>query len=259
MVNSDFWRELAISFKSVPDFYEFTAYRHYYGELHYFLPTSIVEPEWKFPLAIPPALAEFRAMATRGATMLPPLPTGDLAVRWLEALWKEATEGPVRSGIPILGKDRTGKLTELRGTIPRAFEASSSLCRKFESEELQAEFEEKQRNEPRDWSAFRHRVKAQETVSKAQPEPEPAKPTTKPDAATASTPKPTDTVAAQIKRLRDECRWTNEELAEETHFSSRQVSRHISGDSVPYKRNIAVYERVFSKELKKKVVINQMS
>ena len=139
MANSDLWRELAFSFKSVPEFYEFTAYRQYYMELQYFSLTSKAEPDWKLQ-AIPPALAEFDAMARRGATMLTPPPTGDLAVAWLEALWKEATEGPVRSGIPIVGKDRTGRLTELRGTIARVFEASSALCRKFESEALQAEF-----------------------------------------------------------------------------------------------------------------------
>lgn len=151
MASSDFWRELALNFKSVPDFYEFSASRQYYMELQYFLPTSRTEPDWELH-PIPPALAEFRAMAVRGATMLPPLPTNDLTVRWLEALWKEATEGPVRSGIPIVGKDRTGRLTELRGTIPRAFESSSTLCRKFETEALQAEFEEKQRNDLRNRS-----------------------------------------------------------------------------------------------------------
>ena len=154
MANSGFWRELAISFKSVPEFYEFTAYRHYYMELRYFLPTSVLEPDWKLQ-AIPPALAEFDAMARRGAAMLAPPPTGDLAVAWLEALWKEATEGPVRSGIPIVGKDRSGRLTELRGTIPRVFEASSTLCRKFESAAAQAEFEENKRNDPRNWSPLR--------------------------------------------------------------------------------------------------------
>src|ERR1017187_4931311 len=159
MANSDLWRELAFSFKSVPEFYEFTAYRQYYMELQYFSLTSKAEPDWKLQ-AIPPALAEFDAMARRGATMLTPPPTGDLAVAWLEALWKEATEGPVRSGIPIVGKDRTGRLTELRGTIARVFEASSALCRKFESEALQAEFEERQRNDPKNWSPFRSQFEA---------------------------------------------------------------------------------------------------
>jgi hypothetical protein len=42
MANSDFWRELAISFQSVFPLYEFTAYRQYYMELRYFSPTSTI-------------------------------------------------------------------------------------------------------------------------------------------------------------------------------------------------------------------------
>lgn len=110
-------------------------------ELSYFSPTSIIEPDWKLN-ATPAALAEFRAIATHGATMLPPLRTNDLTVTWLEALWKEATEGPVRQGIEILGKDRTGRLTELRGKIDRVFQASLSLCRQFEREAMQVEYTE---------------------------------------------------------------------------------------------------------------------
>lgn len=164
MANSDFWRELAISFKSVPELYEFHAFRQYYMELQYFSTANNQEPIWKLG-ATPPALAEFRAMAVRGATMLPPLPTRDLAVRWLEALWKEATEGPVRSGIPIVGKDRTRRLTELRGTISRVFQASSALCRKFEVEALHIEFEENKQNDPRNWSQFRQQFEAFEGIT----------------------------------------------------------------------------------------------
>ncbi len=104
-------------------------------------------------------------MARRGATMLTPPPTGDLAVAWLEALWKEATEGPVRSGIEILGKDRSERLTELRGKIDRVFQASSALCRKFESDALQTEFE---RNDPRKWSPVRQRFEAFKSIRELQ-------------------------------------------------------------------------------------------
>ncbi len=161
MANSDFWRELAISFKSVPESYEFTAFRQYYAGQQYFLPTSITEPDWQLP-RIPEALAEFRALAVRGATMLPPLRTSDLTVRWLEALWKEATEGPIRTASEVLGGNRVwssdpGKTVpagpiEVRGKIDRVFQTSSALCRKFEAEALQAEFEEKKRNDPKNWS-----------------------------------------------------------------------------------------------------------
>jgi hypothetical protein len=59
--------------------------------------------------------------------MLSPSPTRDLAVAWLEALWKEATHGPVRTPSKIPGKDRTGRLTQLRGKIDRVCQASSAF------------------------------------------------------------------------------------------------------------------------------------
>jgi hypothetical protein len=132
----------------MPQSYEFTATRLYFMEL------PDTEPIWYHP-APPEALAEFDVMARRGARMLIPPPTGDLAKAWLEALWEEAIHGPVRVPSEIVGKDRSGRLTNLRGKIDRVFQASYALCRKFESEALQAEFEEKQRNDPNNWSPFR--------------------------------------------------------------------------------------------------------
>lgn len=164
MANSDFWRDLAISFHSVAILYEFTAHRFYYMEL------SIVEPTWNLSAA-PTARAEFGALARRGASMLCPSPTGDLFLAWLEALWREATHGPVRTPSEIVGKDRTGKLTQLHGKIDRVFQASSALCRKFESEALQSEFEERRRNDPKNWSEFRRQVEALETIKEIRDAP----------------------------------------------------------------------------------------
>jgi hypothetical protein len=159
MANSDFWRDLAKSFQSVPRGYEFTASRHYYMELQYFSPTSVVEPDWIY-VATPTALAEFDAMARRGASMLTPPLTGNLLLAWLEALWYEATHGPIRTPSEILGKDRAGHLTRLGGKIGGVFQASYALCRKFESEALQTEFEENKQNDPRNWSPLRANFEA---------------------------------------------------------------------------------------------------
>jgi hypothetical protein len=96
------------------------------------------------------------------------------------------------------------------------------------------------------------------TVQQQSPAPE-----AKPSASTEIKPAPSDpteeTIAAQIQRLRDECLWTNEELAEAVNLSARQVSRHVSGDSAPYKRNIAAYQQVFSNKLKRQILIRKMS
>jgi len=67
-----------------------------------------------------------------------------------------------------------------------------------------------------------------------------------------------ETTADQINRLRAECRWTIEDLAEKTGLGLRSVQRHIAG-STPYDRNITAYERAFSKQLKKQIVIHKMA
>jgi DNA-binding XRE family transcriptional regulator len=67
-----------------------------------------------------------------------------------------------------------------------------------------------------------------------------------------------ETIGEQIKRLREECRWTIEELAEITDVHERTVSRHELGEVAPYGRTLSAYERTFSKRLQRKVVINKM-
>jgi DNA-binding XRE family transcriptional regulator len=311
MANSDFWRDLAISFQSASKLYDFTVYRQYYMEI------STTEPTWEFA-----PNPEFDALARRGATMLTPPPTGDLAVAWLEALWKEATHGPVRSPSEVLGKDRSGRLTRLRGKIDLVFQASSALCRNFESAALQAEFEEKHRGDPRNWSQLRQQYEAFKSIKELHNEPAERIPEEfvrnaiarirgiKPEEVTPeqirfevagllpfyhrielipSVPKPEsppvaetkqeyagieptrngekpesvqsyvpDTIAAQLQRLRRECNWSAEKLAEAVRLNPRTVARHLSGETTPHLRNISAYERVFSKQLKRRVVVNKM-
>jgi hypothetical protein len=66
-------------------------------------------------------------------------------------------------------------------------------------------------------------------------------------------------IAAQLIQLRDECRMTAEELAGELDVKVRSVYRHFSGAAIPRKRHIRGYERIFSKALKRQVVIEQTS
>jgi DNA-binding transcriptional ArsR family regulator len=67
-----------------------------------------------------------------------------------------------------------------------------------------------------------------------------------------------ETIAEQLTRLREESRMTFEELAEKVRVNPRTVQRHIAGDSIPYSRHIAAYERVFSRLLDRKVLIKKM-
>ena len=70
---------------------------------------------------------------------------------------------------------------------------------------------------------------------------------------------PEESIAAQLQKLRDECRWTIEDLAEAAEISTRQVARHLSGQFKPHPRKISAYERAFSKRLKRQVVVRKMS
>ena len=167
MDDSDFWRDLAVSFQSVSKIHDFTAYRHYYLR-------GGAAPDWKFGKfdGDQEVLAEFYSIARRGASRFAIAPTGDLGFAWLEALWEEATHGPVRSASEILeGKNELfeGKRTVpvlLRGRIDYVFKASSALCRKLESQALQAKVEEKRLNEPRNWSPFHQQIEAYQSAKK---------------------------------------------------------------------------------------------
>jgi len=87
------------------------------------------------------------------------------------------------------------------------------------------------------------------TVIPTQPDPPPVSPRKVP---------PSETVGEQIKRLREECRWTIEQLAEFVDVHERTVSRHELGEVEPYARTLSIYERIFYKHLGRKVVISKM-
>jgi hypothetical protein len=65
------------------------------------------------------------------------------------------------------------------------------------------------------------------------------------------------TLAEQIKKLRDEARITNEELAEKINLGLRSLYRHLSG-TPPRTRHIAAYEKFFSEKLARKVLLQNV-
>jgi hypothetical protein len=67
-----------------------------------------------------------------------------------------------------------------------------------------------------------------------------------------------ESVADQLRRLREESRITEEQLAENVGLNTRTVQRHLADDSIPYARHLTGYERVFSKLLKREVIIRKM-
>lgn len=69
--------------------------------------------------------------------------------------------------------------------------------------------------------------------------------------------KPETTLAEQIRKLRDEARMTNEELAEQINLGLRSLYRHLSG-TPPRARQIAAYEKLFSEKLARKVLLQNV-
>jgi hypothetical protein len=69
----------------------------------------------------------------------------------------------------------------------------------------------------------------------------------------------TQTIGQQIDALRLDCGWTAEYLAERVEITPRSVYRHISDADRPSKLNLAKYQRVFSQQLERKVVIDATS
>ena len=81
---------------------------------------------------------------------------------------------------------------------------------------------------------------------------QPAKPPKRPNAPGQ------ESAAEQLEKLRQESRLTIEQLAEKVGVNVRTVQRHLADDSSPYLRHLTAYERVFSKLLKRDVVIKKM-
>jgi hypothetical protein len=71
-------------------------------------------------------------------------------------------------------------------------------------------------------------------------------------------PTPVETIAAQIQRLRVECKWTIPELAEAGGIDRRTVDRLLAGEFIPYPRTLSAYEKAFRKHLKRQVVLRKM-
>jgi len=221
MADSDFWHELAAQFLSLhsggPD--------PLWAQWQHELGTPVADDMWR-PSGPASLLAQFEPLARRGAMKIDRKGIPDLLHAWLEALASESVNFGVHSH-PI---KEPGGPSWMIGRIVRLCEASANYCKKLESAALQAEYEERQRSE--------------------RPEPQPA-PQPEPAA-----PKP-ESIGEQIRRLREECHLSEEELAEEVELDTRTVQRHEADDMKPQPRRIRAYEEIFSKLLNRKVVIQK--
>jgi DNA-binding XRE family transcriptional regulator len=79
-----------------------------------------------------------------------------------------------------------------------------------------------------------------------------------PDINNPSTAPKVGTVAKQLEALRVECDLTQQQLSDLVGIDIRTVQRNLSGESTPSRRRVKPYEQVFSKRLKRNVVIEHL-
>lgn len=114
MNDSDLWRDLAAAFAQSSTRYEFDAVGNFY--------TNQRIGEWQLVQNDP--VAEFAALARRGASRIATGFVDDLTIVWLEALWKRHTTGPVRIASEAVKQHPNG-LMYLRSSVKWVFQASS--------------------------------------------------------------------------------------------------------------------------------------
>jgi len=102
----------------------------------------------------------FETLARHGAFEIADATASDLLTAWLEALRQE------RCGFRFGGyfiehsADGSEGAHHQIGSIDRLCEASAKFCRILEARALQAQFEEKQRHDPKNWSRLRQQFEA---------------------------------------------------------------------------------------------------
>jgi DNA-binding XRE family transcriptional regulator len=212
MATSDFWQSLASQFQALHDFHGTLRF-----DWHYQVGGGAVGQWRPAGTASGSICSHFESLARRAAVEIPNKETSDLLIAWLEALRQDGSNFIMGPYLIEKNEDGSEAAHYLTGSIYDACEASANFCRKLESRALQTEFEETQQ----------------------PPVPQPIPPST-----------PEQTIAAQLQKLRDECRWTIPELAEAVGIDPRTVDRHLAGKSNPYPRTISAYERAFGKHLK---------
>jgi DNA-binding transcriptional ArsR family regulator len=67
-----------------------------------------------------------------------------------------------------------------------------------------------------------------------------------------------ESLAEQIKRLKDECDITAEEIAEALGVVPRSIFKHLSGKAVPRRGHLVAYERLFTDRLGRSVTLQKV-
>lgn len=68
-----------------------------------------------------------------------------------------------------------------------------------------------------------------------------------------------ESLAEQIKRLKDECDITAEEIAEALGVVPRSIFKHLAGKTVPRRGHLTAYERLFTDRLGRSVTLRKVT
>jgi hypothetical protein len=149
VADADFWRDLAAKFRALPnDYGMFCAeWRCVEGE-----------PRIWTPRGTATVLAQFEVLAARAGAALDS-ESSDFRVTWLNLLRKESPNSrPATSGIEKRPDGTQARYVS--GSIANVCEASANYCSELEGRALEAEFQERQENNPKNWSPLRRHWEA---------------------------------------------------------------------------------------------------
>jgi lambda repressor-like predicted transcriptional regulator len=166
MADSTFWRDLATQFQALH-----TPHRDIRADWQY-KAGSMGIARWNI-VGDPSLKVQFEALARRAAIGIPNRRSQDLLVAWLEGARELASRvGAVTTSFGNeLNEDNSVRTAFQFGSIDRLCEASASMCKILESRALQAEFEENERNDPKNWSPLRQRFEAFKKLKQLYNEP----------------------------------------------------------------------------------------
>jgi hypothetical protein len=180
--------------------------------------------------------ARFQLRATEGGIGLG-IPANVLPiVYWLHSLHQHLRQN--KNHHTSIGGGETG------GSIKRVIEASALYCAHLQQKALErmvlTQWEQ-------NYHATGETLAAPQQLHANAPRPL----VVQPERATV------ETTGAQINRWRAECGLTIEGLATRMGLDTRSVQRHLADEHKPQDRHLTAYNRVFSKLLKKEIVINK--
>jgi hypothetical protein len=161
MADSTFWRSIADQFRALPiGFKMLRADR-----------TSIVGSDrigqWNL-VGMTSHSVQFEAIARHAAFELPNPVCFDLLTAWLEALIKQ---GLASFNSEVISASKNPDEMQVTGSLYNLPELSANYCQMLESAALQNEFDEKQRNNPKNWSQFHQQYEAFKSMKEIINEP----------------------------------------------------------------------------------------